>query len=333
MSRVLSQLFLRLAGSEARSGIRNLLREAAGPSIADQLRGISGRRGSGFLDSLIRAFVGRHHAQIDEIRRGLGGRMTNYDIARELMRGAGTLDQPATTGRVGRGAGTAGRGAGRGGGGGRGVGTGGLPPEPPEQPGGGQRGNMRPSRVNPGDAPPLPGEESPYGQETLTPQSSNVFSFSYQPRNSTLYVTFKGNVLHGDGVRTGKGRRGGMDQLIGRRGRTVGGKSDTRGPMYAYDGVPARVYQRMQLAQSKGRFVWDELRIRGTIYGHKYPNRLVQGQVVTQTGISGVYIPRKATKQGFRVRSVATIGQGRRRFESSTLPEQIGFRTRRPPGR
>ena len=89
--------------------------------------------------------------------------------------------------------------------------------------------------------------------------------------------------------------------------------------MYAYYDVPATVYTQFKSAASAGKFVWDRLRVRGTIHGHQYQYRLVSGQVSIQQGVSGVYIPRKATKRGLMVRSVATVGQGRRSFQSSTL--------------
>lgn len=323
MSRSFGRIFLNNAAREASAEVRDLLRDALGSSPGSQLRGAARRSSAssqGFLDGLISAFTSRHHPALDRLRRAIGGTLSNRDIARELLRGAGVLDQPRAPDGAGRGGGRGGR-----------IGGGLLEPEGSPEPGRLQPVGRR--RQGAKDAPPLPGEESPYGQEILTPQSSNVFSFSYAAETSTLYVTFKANRLNPDSVRTGKGRRGGMNQLRGKLGATVSGKTNERGPMYAYLDVPARVYQRMQLAHSKGRFVWDELRIRGTIYGHKYRYQLVQGQVVTQRGVSGVYVPRKATREGFRVRSVATLGEGRRRFESSTLPEQIGFRSRRPPGR
>lgn len=202
-------------------------------------------------------------------------------------------------------------------------------PRPQQQPAAPPRG-IGPSQIG---APPLPGEESPFGQEILTPESSNVYSFSYHreqgQRTGTLYVTFKAPKLSSD-VKTGKGRLGGRDQLRGSLGSTITGKSNARGPMYAYYNVPPGVFTRMQQASSKGKFVWDKLRIRGTIYGHQYRYSLVQGAVITSGGASGTYIPRKATKKGFRVRSVADAGQGGRRgFQSSTLPAQTGFSTRR----
>lgn len=199
-----------------------------------------------------------------------------------------------------------------------------------------QPGRRRSDPRGPGQigAPPRPGEESPYGEEILTPQSSNVFSFSYARdagrQTGTLYVTFKAPKLNSSSVSTGRGRRGGRQQLRGKSGSTVSGKTNERGPMYAYFSVPPAVFSRMRDAVSKGKFVWDNLRIRGTVYGHRYRYVLAKGVVITQDGVSGVYIPRMATKKGFRVRSVATVEQpGRRGFQSSTLAGQDGFRTRR----
>ena len=208
-------------------------------------------------------------------------------------------------------------------------------PVPTPQPQAPIPGTVRPigSRFTTQPAPPRPGEESPYGEEILTPQSSNVYSFSYARRPGdtvgTLFVRYKASGLNPDSVSSGKGRRGGREQLHGKLGSTVKGKKNEPGPLYAYLRVPPSVYSRMQAASSKGRFVWDTLRIRGTVYGHKYAYQLVQGQVITDGKISGVYIPRKATKKGFQVRSVADVGTGRRSFQSSTLPSQRGFSTRR----
>jgi hypothetical protein len=180
--------------------------------------------------------------------------------------------------------------------------------------------------------PPLPGQQSPYGQEIETPESSNVFAFSYDAATQTLYVTYKAHVVHADAVTRGSGRKGGSSQLRGKRGRTVGAKitdhasGNARGSMYAYLRVPEGVYDNMKAAISKGKFVWTALRMKGTLYGHQYAYQLVQGQVTPSVG--GVYIPRKATSEGFRVRSVAELGTGRRGFQSSTLSEQKGFRSR-----
>lgn len=198
-----------------------------------------------------------------------------------------------------------------------------------------------------GPEPPRPGEESFYGPEILTPASTNVYSFSYVreggQRLGTLYVTFKAHTVNPvgvtHGVEAGTGRRkASRKQLLGKRGQTVGGKTGGRGAMYAYYKVPPSVYTKLLAVKgagnqqgpgvkSPGTGVWDMLRVRGTVWGHKYQYGLVQGQVTPQVG--GVYIPRKATKGGFRSRGVAEAGSGARGFQTSTLPQQNGFSTRR----
>lgn len=167
--------------------------------------------------------------------------------------------------------------------------------------------------------PPRPGERSPYGITILTPQSSNVYSFSYDPTTQTLFVTFKANNYHKGALEFGAARRrGGSRQLHGRAGATIKGgpRPNRAGPIYAYHRVPITIYHAMQSAASKGKFVWDALRIRGTLYGHKYRYNLVSGDQVPS---GGTYIPRLATKKGFAERATPNFGAGRRGFTSSTL--------------
>ena len=166
------------------------------------------------------------------------------------------------------------------------------------------------------------------GNSELTPQSSNVFSFGYDHETSTLYVTYKAAELH-EGVE-GHTRKNGRRQLVGQPGHTVSGhRKNAPGPMYAYLDVPERVFLRMRLANSKGKFVWDELRQRGTVYGHQYRYVLVHGQLMHHEGRPAVYVPRRATRRGFRVRSEVQPGTRRRAFVHSALPAQEGFSTRR----
>lgn len=124
--------------------------------------------------------------------------------------------------------------------------------------------------------------------------SSNVYSYAFDPesrRHGILYVTF----------------------LRKWRGETLGGP----GPTYAYYDVPVKVFHKFREAAkgSAGGAVWDMLRIRGTLWGHQYTYRLIH--------VEGEYVPRKATKRGFRTRHVPAIGMGRREFRRSTLPDQI----------
>lgn len=212
---------------------------------------------------------------------------------------------------------------------------GGQPPPPPGWAGGGFSSRFPGSTLDFGAEPPLPGQQSPYGEEILTPQSSNVFSFSYMrlpgQRTGTLYVVYKANSLNPGSLSTGHRRQGrGLSrrQLLGKLGSTVSGKTNSRGPMYAYLKVPPGVYTGMKEAASKGKFVWDRLRIRGTIHGHQFNYVLIHGSVTIQPGVSGVYIPRKATAAGFRSRAVRDIGS--KTFQTSTLPARtFGNRTAR----
>jgi len=91
--------------------------------------------------------------------------------------------------------------------------------------------------------------------------SSNVHSYSYDYEAAALYIRF---LDHGD-----DGARGGP------------------GPLYRYDNVEPELALDLERAASKGGWVWDHLRIRGTISGHQKDYALV--------GVPGGYVPRKAT--------------------------------------
>lgn len=254
------------------------------------------------LDQLLDA-AGFNPVNIRPSRRGV-----------ETMAEIGGIRRGRTSGRR-RSAG----GGGRRGGGGRGIGE--IPPEEP---------------IGPWEPPaePAPADDklAPWIENAITaPESTNVYSFAYDPNTSTLYVTYKGVKLN-EGVKTTRGRIGrgqGKHQFKGERGATLAGRTNMPGATYAYLDVPARVFTRMKHASSKGKFVWDELRVRGTIYGHKYRYQLVQGALVTQGSFHGIYVPRRATRKGFRVRTEAGMGRGRRGFAMSALPSQTGFSTRR----
>ncbi len=193
-------------------------------------------------------------------------------------------------------------------------------------------------------------DESYFSDEFLAPSSSNVYSFQYfrRPAMATgiLYVTFRAHAVKGakEG-RTTRGGRSSKRQLMG--GRT-GGKLEGRqvgrtnlgqaGSTYAYYGVAPGVFNSMKSAASKGKFVWDQLRIRGTVYGHRYRYSLVKGQTAGTGGKP--YIPRRASKAGFVSRSLTEVGgvqgTGQRGFRTSTLAEKrfgTGFSSRGRGGR
>jgi len=101
-------------------------------------------------------------------------------------------------------------------------------------------------------------------------QSSNVHSIGYDwnykdPRKGILKVRY---LDKGRGVPAGRG-----------------------GPTYFYYDVHPGVFMRFQHAASMGRFVWDNLRVRGTISGHQYRYSLAR---ISSTG----HVPRQATRIG-----------------------------------
>lgn len=133
-------------------------------------------------------------------------------------------------------------------------------------------------------------------------QSDSVYSFAYvqeTEQHGTVYVTF----------------------LAWTPGR---GKRDAPGATYAYYSVPPKKYGRFRQAaqHSAGEAVWDFLRVRGTSSGHQHPYELVGGVPVQS---EGVYIPRKATEEGFMRRAIREGPPSRQRLRRSSLPsEQFG---------
>lgn len=149
--------------------------------------------------------------------------------------------------------------------------------------------------------------------EILTPQSSNVYSFAYDKKRGILYVTYRApgeavDVRHGTNICDG-------------REYSYGARANVRGPMYAYGSaarpIPETLFDEMQGAVSVGKFVWDRLRVCGSVWQHQYPYALVSPSMGNQ-----LYVPRRATQLGFRVRAVPMVGKGRRSVEWSTLAEK-----------
>ena len=169
-----------------------------------------------------------------------------------------------------------------------------MQPPPPSPPGLGAADDDE------GDYIQLLGRDAGYDQGDFdavmdgmreTPGSSNVYGYFYERearRTGIMYVTFLAR--GSDGSRQGPG------------------------PTYAYYDVPVRKAHEFQraTAQSAGEAIWDYFRIRGTISGHQHQYRLVH--------VSGEYVPRKVTPEGYRPRAVPNIGTGRRGFQRNTLP-------------
>lgn len=131
--------------------------------------------------------------------------------------------------------------------------------------------------------------------EMIPVQSSNVHSIGYiwndeDPAHGTLQVRF-------------------LDHKKGREGKAGAG--------YQYFRVHPEVFRLFLKASSKGKFVWDRLRVRGTVSGHQYRYS------IATLGSDG-YVPRKARRvnghEWFLKRSVRDRnGQVR----SSQLPKQL----------
>lgn len=105
--------------------------------------------------------------------------------------------------------------------------------------------------------------------EMIKVKSSNVHSIGYlwnheDPARGTLQVRF-------------------LDKRKGRTG--------TAGAGYHYFEVHPAVFVAFTKAASKGKFVWDRLRVRGTVSGHQYRYSLA-------TLSSDGYVPRKARLEG-----------------------------------
>lgn len=105
------------------------------------------------------------------------------------------------------------------------------------------------------------------GDMVPTPESSNVFSFGYDIDSFFLYIRFR---------QAPEGEKG-----------SHGTKPFLPGPIYSYRNVPVQLFLKMLSAPSKGTFIWDKIRIRGTVSGHRFDYALA--------GVQGDYVPRKAT--------------------------------------
>jgi hypothetical protein len=131
------------------------------------------------------------------------------------------------------------------------------------------------------------------GEMVKAINSSNVHSFGYDVESAYLYVRFLGYIRGSRGP-DGHPLRGGP------------------GSLYRYSNVTPEEFLSLLAANSKGDWVWDHLRIRGTWSGHQKDYELV--------GVEGGYVPRKATvrlnpqtqqlEEWFVKRRVRAIGGG-----------------------
>ncbi len=139
--------------------------------------------------------------------------------------------------------------------------------------------------------------------------SSNVraisFNFNFKfPHKSTLYVQFLGTDAAGNRV--------------------------GHGPMYEYYDIAPDKFDNFRTAASKGGWIWDELRVRGSAVQHRVK--------YTLKGIVGGYVPRRATIRNGRemfvrrtIQHRAGLHEKARKPITSPLPDQdLGPARRRP---
>lgn len=150
-----------------------------------------------------------------------------------------------------------------------------------------------------------------FSQWILTPQSTHIHAIAYDEFAKMLYVQYRKDakpISYVDLVSVCSGKA-----------YKCGVRPDVPGPIYSYGGagkpVPISLFRAMIAADHPGQEVWKHLRVCGSTWQHQVPYTLVD---VPQ----GDLVPRKATRLGYAVRTVPTIGMGARRggLRQSTLP-------------
>jgi len=192
-----------------------------------------------------------------------------------------------------------------------------VPPPPPAEPRRGKpeaQGRRKtvdvPRGVGGGNIRVPPNHPLVTGDMVPAPNSSNVHSFGYDNDSKYLYVRY----LAPDPGNPGQ-------------------KSRNPGPLYRYGEVTPEMFLSLYKASSKGGWVWDYLRERGSVAGYKKPYQLV--------GIVGGYVPRHATfkpagadyataGEYYVPRQVAGAGG---RFISSSKPLELVIPYQRHPNR
>lgn len=135
------------------------------------------------------------------------------------------------------------------------------------------------------------------------------------------------------------GPTGGIGNLMV---RFLGGTGKARsgpGALYRYIGVPRAVFVAFKIASSKGKFVWDELRIRGTVSGHQYAYELAgtdaDGYVPRQAGLKRGFTGEWYLRRSYQGRN-SNLPEGPVRRPGQRLPgfdkhNQMTFRAGRRP--
>ena len=201
--------------------------------------------------------------------------------------------------------------------------------------------------------PPAPRREGePPALEKV--KSSNVWAIGYNPDSRTLLIQYKAPTLRQGAIRTKRTKIKKADgtykvkvRRSGKLGSTVVGRADAPGPIYAYYDVPPAVAKKVindARSSSAGEAVWDYLRIRGTIHGHRYDYRLssIGSEAIVVNDKNQVvnrmhYVPRKAVDAGKFQQRTLQVGRnprtGRARVVRSLLPnEGVGPKRGHGPG-
>lgn len=130
-------------------------------------------------------------------------------------------------------------------------------------------------------------------------RSSNVYSVGFDEVEGQMYVTYLGGTSKN---RTGVGPTYRYDLGAGKPGEIqVADPIEAQLSGRREPSVGADIFTKIVAAGSVGGAIWDQLRVRGTAFGHQFPYELVQ--------LGGANIvPRQATPVGFRPRTVRQDG-------------------------
>jgi len=159
-------------------------------------------------------------------------------------------------------------------------------PNAPWEAVGGRRGqdNWRSVDVRNGRSVNVDQDNPLFTGEMIPVTSSNVHSIGFVLDGMAQGQSSQGNLLRNQ---TGT-------LLIRFLEDQGGGVKSGPGPLYEYQDVPASLFIEFQNAASKGTFIWDNIRVRGTVSGHKFaydfagsPNGYIPRQAAVKRGAAG----------------------------------------------
>lgn len=124
-----------------------------------------------------------------------------------------------------------------------------------------------------------------WGPEVETQPKPRVQESTREIPDDVTMIRVKSSNVHSIGFREEAKEHGTLFiRFLGQ----VGNRRAGAGALYEYFDVPLSLWKAFESASSKGKFVWDEIRVRGTVSGHRYSYELAG------TGPRG-YIPRRAS--------------------------------------